>query len=60
MFTLNMRTANAAFEADGEEVARILEECARKVRRGETAGLLMDVNGNRVGKWNLREREGRP
>lgn len=50
-------TLNAAFGEDdqsrAEEVARILEDIATKIRNGEESGNLRDRNGNTVGNWTL-------
>ena len=54
MFTLTIQTDNAAFEdAPGEEVARILEETAAKLRNMAQSGNLRDINGNKVGTFEL-------
>lgn len=60
MFKLEIRTDNAAFgdrmSSDClEEVARILEDIARKVRYGNEGGACRDVNGNSVGSWGFDE-----
>lgn len=34
-----------------EEVARILRNVADRIESGQDAGVLMDINGNRVGKY---------
>ncbi len=55
MFKVEIRTENAAFGGEGavcereEEVARILEEIASKLRNGRTSGRCTDINGNSVG-----------
>lgn len=58
MFVLKMRTANAAFTEYGDpapEVARLLRATADRVEAGHDEGRLRDVNGNRVGEWELTE-----
>lgn len=53
-FTLSITTDNAAFVDDaGDEVARILQEVAEKLRHGHTEGSTRDYNGNTVGSWSL-------
>ena len=53
-FTLSITTDNAAFVDDaGDEVARILQEVAEKLRHGYTEGSTRDYNGNTVGSWSL-------
>lgn len=56
-FAIAIDMDNAAFEdANGAEVARILEDAARAVygslNVGDT-GPLRDVNGNKVGTWSV-------
>lgn len=57
MFTLKIKTGNAAFQDAGDdgkaEVARILREIADKLENGQEGGACMDGNGNRVGEWSL-------
>lgn len=66
-FTLHVDTGNAAFynmtgevHLPGPELARILRKLAETLEHGthEQDGLLRDVNGNRVGSWEITEREG--
>jgi hypothetical protein len=54
MFTLTIETDNDAFDADPrEEVARLLEVTAAKLRAGHEEGRCVDSNGNRVGRFEL-------
>ena len=55
MFTLKIKTDNAAFEDAGPEVARILRDLARQLEgeTGEASGRLRDLNGNTVGEYRL-------
>jgi hypothetical protein len=62
MFKMEIKTGGAAFRDDdgnldpyGYEVAKLLENAAYHVRHGETSGILMDVNGNKVGHWKLED-----
>lgn len=58
MFTLSIRTANAAFEGDPlPEVARLLALASAKVEGGATAGSLLDFNGNVAGAFSFAEDE---
>lgn len=52
---LKIDTENDVFVNGGkaEEVSRILREVADSVLDGETRGVCMDTNGNRVGEWRL-------
>ena len=45
---------NAAFSGGTApaENARILRKIADQVEEGRTDGVIMDVNGNRVGTWS--------
>ena len=53
MFTLRIEPDNDAFSDDPSlELARILQDVARKVADGQTTGTIRDSNGNRVGEWH--------
>jgi hypothetical protein len=54
-FTLTITTDGAAFVDSGteQEVARILQDVAEKLRNGYTEGSPKDYNGNTVGSWSL-------
>lgn len=61
MFRCAIKTGGAAFcnpetgeedeLAEGYEVARILEKIAKEIRQGKQSGVVMDLNGNKVGSW---------
>jgi len=54
-FSISIDTGNAAFEDDaGAEVARILRDVATALERGTRGAPLHDINGNRVGRFDLR------
>ena len=54
MFTLKIDTENDAFQQDKSfECNRILEEVMFKLQDGYDEGIIHDINGNRVGKWEL-------
>ncbi len=56
MFKLTIDTDNAAFEDDREiEIARILTHVAHRIKSGVRAEAVRDVNGNRVGSFDLTE-----
>jgi hypothetical protein len=52
-----INTANAAFgdsdSSRAEEVARLLREIAEDLDNGEVCGPVIDLNGNKVGTWDL-------
>jgi hypothetical protein len=54
-FRLQITTDNDAFSGDpGPELARILRRVAKDVdEQGDTQGVCMDMNGNRVGSFRL-------
>jgi hypothetical protein len=66
MFRLEIKTGGAAFRDEskvdkngeyeldsfGDEVRRILDEVSRKLRCGYGSGVVMDINGNKVGWWH--------
>lgn len=59
MFKLTIKTDNAAF-ADGNlenEIARILRKVAERIERGDTSGSTFDLNGNKVGSFELKDGE---
>jgi len=52
MFTLKIKTDNAAFDGDrGGEVARILRDVADSIKVGADLGVIRDINGNNVGEY---------
>lgn len=54
MFELKFSTSGSAFEEISEqEIARILETTAEKIKNGYTDGPVMDINGNRIGEWGF-------
>lgn len=58
MFNLELETDNAAFmDGRSAEIARILRTIARNIeiisQRGDAAGVVLDINGNKVGRWEL-------
>lgn len=62
MFKLEMKTGNAAFcnpdTGDEDEfwevveINRILKEVQTKIEDGYTCGIIMDINGNKIGQWS--------
>jgi hypothetical protein len=51
---IEFKTGNAAFEGeDNYEVVRILRDIADQVERGCSLGIIIDINGNKVGSWEL-------
>ena len=56
-FELKMDCDNSAFEPDHRlEIARILVAVAdRMVNEGRDGGVCVDVNGNRVGEWEVTD-----
>lgn len=53
-FTLKIESDNAAMvDNTRAEVARILEEVARRVYEGVAVGSVRDANGNKVGSFVL-------
>ena len=53
MFTLKIKTGGAAFQGDcsNQELRRLLKCIEALLEEGITSGVLLDVNGNRVGEW---------
>lgn len=56
MFKLEIETGNAAFDDEGKayEIARILRDLADKIENGAEAGSVRDINGNKVGSYEVR------
>lgn len=58
MLTMEIRTANAAFDGEGQrraELARILRTVADAIEGGTKGAPLFDFNGNRVGRFDITE-----
>lgn len=56
MFKLEFRTDNAAFDNNKkEEISRILREIAGSVYQGYTEGIIRDINGNIMGRYELTQ-----
>ena len=56
MVRIEFNTDNAAFEGDAgmiEETTRILLRLVQKIGAGLEAGSILDVNGNRIGSWDI-------
>ena len=55
MLRVRIDTDNDAFAGNGEqEVARLLRKVATRVEGGEFDGVIVDINGNRCGSFDLR------
>lgn len=51
-FRMEFNTNNEAFtDSTPEEIARILNETADKIRNGQYEGRVRDINGNRIGVY---------
>lgn len=69
MFEIEIKTGGAAFRSETEvdkngdyildpeayEVRKILADVVRKLGYGHTDGIIIDTNGNRVGKWEYSD-----
>ena len=56
MFTITIATENAAFEYDkAAAVNELLRKVIRELGAGHTEGAVMDLNGNKVGSYELTE-----
>ena len=54
MMRIEFETTNSAFDDYGDkEVTRILTEISEKVQRGMTKDIIIDIDGNKIGKWEL-------
>jgi hypothetical protein len=55
MLRVQIKTDNDAFAGDGEqEVARLLRKVATRIQGGEFDGVIVDMNGNQCGAFDLR------
>ena len=51
---IEFATGNAAFDEYGDvEVKRILEKIIEQVELGYSWDLIFDINGNKIGEWEL-------
>lgn len=60
MLKLEIKTGGAAFSEDDVltiegryEVARLLRKISAQIEQGVDDGVIMDINGNKVGRWSL-------
>lgn len=58
-FKLEINMDNAAFE-DDSEIKRIMDDMAKKISHGYPLrcwdkGVIYDINGNKVGTWEVTE-----
>lgn len=60
MLKIEIKTDNAAFSEDDVltyegryEVARLLRKISVQIEQGDNDGVIMDINGNKVGRWSL-------
>ena len=60
MLKLEIKTGGAAFSEDDvltyegrSEIARLLRKISVKIETGDSDGVIMDINGNKVGHWTL-------
>ena len=55
-FKLEFRTDSAAFNGDPtDEISRILWQITGRVKTGGTMGVIRDINGNVIGKYEIEE-----
>ena len=60
MLKLEIKTGGAAFSEDDVlttdgryEVARLLKKIAAQIEQGDDDGVIIDINGNKVGRFTL-------
>ena len=52
---IEFSTGNAAFDEYRDyEVKRILEKIIEQVENGYEDGVIMDINGNKIGEWTMK------
>lgn len=55
-FKVEIDTSNAAFEDEASiEVARLLKDIINKLEHGQYKGAVRDINGNKVGSFQLKK-----
>ena len=54
-FKLKFNCDNAAFWAPELETSDILKKLADKVESGQVEGIVLDHNGNNIGKWEFTD-----
>ena len=64
MLKIEIKTGGAAYSNDDVltiegryELQRNLMDISRKLTNGYNEGVIMDINGNKVGKWSLEDQE---
>ena len=52
---IKFSTDNAAFDEYGKDyqIAVIFDIIMARIKRGETEGSILDINGNKIGEWSL-------
>ena len=55
VFRIDIGTDNAAFAEENltNELSQCLDRVQDKIDKGETSGVIMDTNGNKVGRFDL-------
>lgn len=60
MLKLEIKTGGAAFSEDDvltyegrSEIARLLRKISLQIETGDSDGVIIDINGNKVGRWSL-------
>ena len=60
MLKLEIKTGGAAFSEDEvltyegrSEIARLLRKISVQIETGDSDGVIIDINGNKVGRWSL-------
>ena len=51
--TIDINTDNSAFEDRDEEINRILVRVASSIKNGRVGGPVIDINGNKVGRYEV-------
>jgi hypothetical protein len=62
MVKIEIQTGGSAFLNDDEtldttEIVRLLRKVATKIENGYESGAIMDINGNNVGSYDIKEGE---
>lgn len=53
--TVQIETTSAACEDSREELPTLVRDIAERIRKGATSGVIVDSNGNSVGRWEISQ-----
>lgn len=54
MLKIEFTTSNNAFSEGDYETVRILREITNDIFDGFKSGIILDINGNKIGEWDYK------